>query len=78
MKTIFGSNFFSMAEDGSFSMSATFWLFWLVTLPVTVMVYVLWRWSLGLDMLPSWSQRVRMSGQNGHSKAIVDKIGRVE
>ena len=73
IKTIFGSNFFSMAGDGSFAISGMFWLFWLVAVPVTVTVYVLWRWSLGLSMFPSWSQRGRSREQmNGLSRVIVD------
>ena len=44
-QTIFGSQFFNFDETDrgeSFTMSRHFWIFWIITVPLTVIVLVIW------------------------------------
>ena len=41
--TIFSMNpFLAQAPDGSVVISSSFWIYWAVTIPLTVLVFVLW------------------------------------
>lgn len=42
-QTIFGSQFFGLSnEDSSLTVSKDFWIFWLISMPVTVVVVGAW------------------------------------
>ncbi|KAJ6065914.1 hypothetical protein N7444_001567 [Penicillium canescens] len=59
ISTIFGSQFFERAPDGSFiTVSRDFWVFWVISIPVTVTVIYIWyimnRRQIGLGAKMKW------------------------
>jgi hypothetical protein len=48
-QTVFGTNFFSFERDGStgrpsFAVSHQFWIYWALSVPLTVVTLALWFW----------------------------------
>jgi len=52
--SIFGSQFFNLIVDSNgvphFVISPLFWIFWAISLPITAILVVLWKW---------WPQRTK-------------------
>jgi hypothetical protein len=60
-KTLFGMNFFSFnpnGEDGhsSFTVSRHFWVYWALSVPMTVVTLAVWFWWNRWTRLLSMSQ----------------------
>lgn len=53
IKTVFGSQFFQF-DANSVHVSKSFWLFWLVSIPLTLAVLFFWRVSIGKVSLPDF------------------------
>lgn len=59
-QTIFGTNFFSFqpdrdAEQSSFAVSRRFWIYWALSIPLTVATLALWFWW------SRWTEHLRLS-----------------
>lgn len=60
VSTIFGTNFFSFEPDGdagrsSFAVSSQFWIYWALSVPLTVATLALWFWW------SRWAEHLRLS-----------------
>lgn len=60
VQTIFGTNFFSFEPDkgvgrSSFAVSRQFWIYWALSVPMTVTALALWLWW------SSWAEHLRLS-----------------
>jgi len=45
ISTVFGSQFFDFSGDnGRFRVAPMFWLYWVITIPVTIFVLGFWQW----------------------------------
>lgn len=53
-------NFFDMGSENEFTVSNKFWIYWVITIPltaVTVLIWAIWHWSDKIGR-PRWPHLV--------------------
>ncbi|KAK1148192.1 hypothetical protein N8T08_010837 [Aspergillus melleus] len=75
-KGLFGTNFFDFApgDDSDWKTASTFWMYWAVTIPltlVTVVIWALWHWRVLLkEYWGGWQEKRRKCKRGG--EVVVD------
>ncbi|ODM19100.1 hypothetical protein SI65_05717 [Aspergillus cristatus] len=63
VSSVFGMNFFDMGSENEFTVSNKFWIYWVITIPltaVTVLIWAIWHWSDKIRR-PRWPHLVHWS-----------------
>ncbi|KAH9209909.1 hypothetical protein DL95DRAFT_413483 [Leptodontidium sp. 2 PMI_412] len=68
VSALFSTTFFSFTEDG-WQFSHSFWIYWVVVVPLTVAVLVAWWWWLGGSPKTIRARWLRATASNHYSKS---------
>ncbi|KAK4177754.1 hypothetical protein QBC36DRAFT_326389 [Triangularia setosa] len=58
--SLFSTTFFNYGDDGEWQVSGKMWIYWVTTLPATLLIVILWRvWLGNSDAIVAWCKGVK-------------------
>ncbi|KAK0668340.1 hypothetical protein QBC41DRAFT_322163 [Cercophora samala] len=76
--SLFSTTFFSYGDDGEWQVSGKMWIYWVTTLPATILIVILWRVWLGNSdaIITGWKQAKKWALEEQGWKRLWRKHGK--